>query len=125
VHHPEVCYPAQGFKLLSQRYDKIQSSAGDIRVKRLATSLGNYRLEPVTYWITIGQTIALTGTEKKLAELKHGLRGEIVDGLLFRVSTIDKDTARAYKIQDEFISTMVKSLPKAIQEKLLGNLRPA
>jgi EpsI family protein len=120
VHHPEVCYPAQGFSLNSQKFDSIPSQIGDIRVKRLETSLGSRRFEPVTYWITIGDQIALTGIEKKLAELRHGIHGEIVDGLLFRVSTIDQNSARAYSIQDEFIRELIPQITISTRQRIFG-----
>ena len=48
----------------------------------------------MTYWTMIGSKTAL-GVEKKIAEMRYGMKGIIVDGLLFRVSSIDRDSADA------------------------------
>jgi EpsI family protein len=82
--------------------------------------MGTTRIEPVTYWIVIGREIALTGLEKRLAELRHSLRGEIVDGVLFRVSTIDANTQRAYEIQDNFVNNLLSSLKPDTRPRLAG-----
>ncbi|MEO8296708.1 MAG: exosortase-associated protein EpsI, B-type [Burkholderiales bacterium] len=120
IHHPEVCYPAQGFRLRGQRRDVLQTPKGNIPVTRLETSLANQRFEPVTYWIMIGDSVALGGLDKKLAELRHGLRGEIADGLLFRISTIDTDTQRSFAVQNRFVGDLVPLLPPASLARLTG-----
>jgi EpsI family protein len=120
IHHPEICYPAQGFQLTSQSYETIQTNFGDVRVKRLNTRLGTNRVEPVTYWIVIGREIALTGMEKRLSELRHGLRGEIVDGLLFRLSTIDANTSRAYGQHDLFSRELLAAVQPDMRKRLFG-----
>jgi EpsI family protein len=120
IHHPEVCYPAQGFSISQQSLGEIKTSIGNIRTRRLITNLGKTRIEPVTYWIMIGTKVALTGLEKKIAELRHGLRGEIVDGLLFRISTIDADSERAFQIQDQFVRDLIPALSPLNRARLAG-----
>jgi EpsI family protein len=122
IHHPEICYPAQGFEIRSQRPDQVATSYGRIPVKRLETYMGTQRVEPVTYWITIGDKIALTGFDKKIVEISHGMRGEIIDGLLFRVSNISTSSAAAYEHQDEFINDLLKSTSENIRQRLIGRL---
>ena len=56
AHRPEVCYPAQGFKLGEVRDESIPTAFGNIEVRRLTTSLGP-RNEPVTYWLTVGSDV--------------------------------------------------------------------
>lgn len=120
LHHPEVCYPAQGFRLIAQHTGTIHVLQGDIPVKRLETVLANQRFEPVTYWIMIGDVIALSGWEKKKAEWRHGLKGELADGLLFRVSTIDADSSRAFDTQDRFVAALVDRLSPSHRARLAG-----
>jgi EpsI family protein len=118
IHHPEVCYPAQGFSVLDQRSTDIPTGRGTIRATRLVTNLGRTRVEPVTYWIVIGNEIALNAREKKMAELRHGLRGEIVDGTLFRTSTIDADINRSFAVQEQFTSALVEALAASDRKRL-------
>jgi EpsI family protein len=120
LHHPEICYPAQGFQLTGQSYANLQTPYGELRLKRLDTRMGNNRIEPVSYWIVIGRHIALTGYEKRIAEMKHSLKGEIVDGVLFRVSTIDSDSSRAHHIQDRFITDLLARLQPEHRLRLSG-----
>ncbi len=84
MHYPEICYPAQGFQVLSRQNDVVKTDFGNIRVKRLLTSGG--RTEPLTYWSTVGNKVVNGSSgETKIEQLSYGFRGDIPDGLLFRV----------------------------------------
>jgi EpsI family protein len=120
LHYPEVCYPAQGFQLKGNRKEIIQLGQGTVKVRRLETQFGESRFEPVTYWTIIGDQQSLGGWDRKLAEIRHGLRGEVVDGLLFRVSSIDRDTANAFQAQDKFIRDVVSAMTPAARRQLVG-----
>ena len=96
MHYPEVCYPAQGFQTRSIRKELLGTSFGPIEVKRLEMVLGQ-RNEPVTYWTMIGEHATLGGTGKKLNEMRYSLKGIIPDGLLFRVSSVGRETEIAYR----------------------------
>lgn len=110
LHYPEVCYPAQGFSLKSNQIAKISINGAPFNVRQIETQLGNQRYEPVTYWTTIGEFRSLGGFKKRLLELQYGFSGDIPDGLLFRVSTIGKDTPTQFAIQEEFLSALIKSV---------------
>lgn len=117
LHYPEVCYPAQGFQLISTEAGKLDTGFGSIVVKRLVTRLGR-RTEPVTYWTTLGNHIVLGGLNTKIAQLKYGFQGQIPDGMLFRVSTIDAETQRGYKVQSQFVADLLSQVSPAIRERL-------
>jgi EpsI family protein len=106
AHRPEVCYPAQGFKLGRSEDGSIATSFGSIEVRRLTTSLGP-RDEPVTYWLTVGDQVIKNKFDKRMAEIRLGLTGQIPDGLLFRVSSIDRDAARAFAVQGKFAADLL------------------
>ena len=120
LHYPEVCYPAQGFQLRGIRKDSIELGQGSVRVRRLETQFGEARFEPVTYWTIIGDQQSLGGWDRKFAEIRHGLRGEVVDGLLFRVSSIDRDTAHGFHTQDVFIRALVDAMSPKARHQLVG-----
>ncbi len=120
VHYPEVCYPAQGFQLTSSSTGQLSGPLGTIPVKRLETNLAQQRYEPVTYWTTVGDRAVVGGVSKKLAELNYGLHGEIPDGLLFRVSSIDRDSMRAYQLHDEFVQSLAQQLAPETRKRLMG-----
>ncbi len=120
LHYPEVCYPAQGFQLKGNRKEIIETKSGSVRVRRLETQFGENRFEPVTYWTIIGDQQSLGGWDRKVAEIRHGLKGEIVDGLLFRVSSIDRDAARGFRSQDAFIRDIVAAMAPEARRQLVG-----
>ncbi len=120
VHYPEACYPAQGFQVIAMHPGAVQTSQGAIPVNRLETNLANQRFEPVTYWTTIGNQITPGGMDKRLKEISYGVKGDIPDGLVFRVSSIDTDTPRAFALQDSFVSALIKTLRPAERNWLAG-----
>jgi EpsI family protein len=119
LHYPDVCYPAQGFQILSTSIDAVKTDFGNIRVKRLVASLGQ-RNEPLTYWTTVGNKVVVGSTETKLEQLSYGFHGQIPDGLLFRVSSIDHDTHAAYAMQENFVREMLASVSANGRLKLAG-----
>lgn len=119
AHRPEVCYPAQGFKLGSIADGALSTRYGNIDVRRLVTSYGP-RNEPVTYWLTVGDQIIKSNFDKRIAEIRLGLTGQIPDGLLFRVSSIDKDDDRAFAMQSKFTADMLLAVPAETRRQLSG-----
>lgn len=121
VHKPEVCYPAQGFQILkSPTISTFTVDNGSIPVKRLVAAQGP-RIEPITYWTTVGDTVAVSGLRWKLQQLKFGLTGKIPDGLLFRVSSIQSDDTRAYQVQDAFTRDMLKAMSPGSRQRIIGH----
>jgi EpsI family protein len=119
LHYPEVCYPAQGFQVVSNRTGTLKTDFGSIRVRRLLTVLGD-RSEPLTYWTTVGTQVVVGSKETKLAQLNYGFKGQIPDGLLFRVSSITVDAQSGYDTQQEFVSNLISTLSKQDRLKLVG-----
>ncbi|MBN8778012.1 exosortase-associated protein EpsI, B-type [Thiobacillus sp.] len=124
VHKPEVCYPGQGFQIIKNATGTFATGDGSIPVRRLVATRGQ-RIEPITYWTTVGDAVAVNGLKWKLQQLKYGLTGKIPDGLLFRVSSIDADDARAYQVQDEFTRDLIKAMSPSGRERIIGHPAPA
>ena len=121
VHKPDVCYPAQGFTLENKETGSLAFNNGSISLTRILTSLGQ-RIEPVTYWTTIGDKVVQSRFNRKLIEISYGLTGKIADGMLVRVSSIDPDSHKAYEIQDRFALQMLEALAPENRQRLTGNL---
>ena len=119
AHRPEVCYPAQGFELLSSRTSSQPLGGGQLPVRELVTRLGP-RIEPVRYWIVVGERVALSGTQQKLEQLRYSTTGTIPDGMLVRVSSIDADASRAFQIQSRFIADLYQAVAPANRPRLFG-----
>ena len=124
AHRPEVCYPAQGFKLGAIQDGPLATAYGNIDVRRLSTSLGQ-REEPVTYWLTVGDRVIKSAMEKRVEEIRLGLTGQIPDGLLFRISSIDTDAARGFAMQQKFAADMMAAVPTETRRRLSGLAAPS
>jgi EpsI family protein len=119
AHRPEYCYLAQGFTLLDTRDGTVATTTGQMAVRRLIARQGS-RIEPVTYWMTVGETTALPGLRRKLAQLRYGLRGQIPDGLLVRVSSFASDVDRAFGLHEAFIADLERALPDPLRFIIAG-----
>ncbi len=120
AHRPEVCYPAQGFQIMSSEMQSIDAPPSPSRVRRLVAKLGG-RVEPITYWVVVGDRIALSGTEQKIEQLSYSVKGVIPDGMLVRVSSIERDSERAFKVQDSFIASLAKALRGGDRSQVMGH----
>ncbi len=120
AHRPEICYPAQGFAILSNRVSKLTTGDQSIRVRQLLARLGG-RFEPISYWVTVGDRIALGPGEQKLAQLRYGMGGYIADGMLVRISNIDRNTEKSYALHQEFFAGLMQTMPEPIRERIIGS----
>ena len=119
AHRPEVCYPGQGFKLLSNEEAQIVTVLGTISGRQLVTRNGS-RHEPVTYWFNVGDKPVSGRLERRLEEIRLVLSGMVPDGLLFRVSSVDPQTERALREQERFIAQMMLALRPDVRRKMAG-----
>jgi len=122
THVPEVCYPAQGFELLKSNVATIASRFGSVAGKQAVFRSGR-RVEPVTYWMTVGEKVARTGVTWKLAQLRYGLTGVIPDGMLIRVSNISSDELASFELHKDFIDGLLDAVDPNGRTRLIG--RPA
>ena len=119
AHRPEVCYPAQGFQIIANQTGVVDTASHPLRVRQLVARAGS-RTEPISYWVTVGDQTALSGTEQKLAQLSYSARGIIPDGMLVRVSNIDNNAAAGYALHAGFITQMTGAMPIAVRDRIVG-----
>lgn len=120
THKPEICYPAQGFQVVKNtRPDVLSTEYGELPVRRLVAAQGP-RNEPITYWVVVGEQQTQFGLRMKLAQMRYTLTGVIPDGMLVRVSSIDRDEAGAYDNQSDFIRAMLAAMRDTERERLTG-----
>jgi EpsI family protein len=119
AHKPEVCYPAQGFTLHANTPSQLTTPFGTIPARRLFTTMGP-RQEPVTYWFTVGDRAVQGQLQKRLVEMRYALTGQIPDGMLFRVSSIDPDQVRAARLQDQFVNQLLQAVSLDARKRLSG-----
>ena len=118
VHRPELCYPAQGFKVLSLRphaFPGVHSALADRDVtgQRMVVE-GRGNKEVVSYWIRIGDTYSSNPWRIRWQIIQEGLQGRMTDGILVRVSqrvANDADPAAIHPLLEGFARDMVQALP--------------
>jgi EpsI family protein len=121
LHSPEVCYPAQGFMLTNRKKSELQIQGKPLQSTRLETNLGQ-RYEPVTFWTAIGDTVTYGSMQKRLVELRYAMTGRIPDGILVRVSSIDRETEQAYAMQTRFANEMIAAIAPESRHRFVGSL---
>ncbi|MGB9128484.1 MAG: exosortase-associated protein EpsI, B-type [Thiobacillus sp.] len=120
LHRPENCYPSQGFQVVKDTQAVImRTQYGDLPIKRLVAAQGA-RNEPITYWAVVGEQHTQFGWRMKLAQMRYTLTGVIPDGMLVRVSSIDRDEAGAYDNQTDFIRSMLAAMRATERERITG-----
>ena len=119
AHRPEVCYPAQGFQIIANQTGIVDTASHPLRVRQLVARAGS-RTEPISYWVTVGDRTALSGTEQKLAQLSYSSRGIIPDGMLVRVSNIDNNAVAGYALHAAFITQMTHAMPTTVRDRIVG-----
>ncbi len=121
THRPEICYPAQGFKLLQGSMPgQVQFGNRSIDVTRVVAGMGP-RNEPITYWLLVGDKITHFGYPQRAIAMSFGLHGIIPDGVLVRVSSIDRDNDAGFALQERFIRDMLAAVPASRLPRLLGS----
>jgi EpsI family protein len=119
VHKPEICYKSQGFEIQESELGSVKTGYGNIPVKKLVAQM-DARVEPIMYWITIGDKVAVNTAKWKLEQLKYGLTGKVPDGMLFRVSSIGEKT-NGYLLQTSFINDLLSSMKVDNRIRLIGS----
>ena len=119
AHRQEVCYVAQGFQIDMLTSGLLQADGVSVPVTRMVASNGP-RIEPVTYWFTMGSSVVRSYFDRQIVELKYALSDTIPDGYLLRVSTIGPDAPAAFALQAGFVDELMKSLDPAVRARLLG-----
>ena len=118
VHRPEFCYSAQGFTIRNGYNEAIDIDGHMLPVRRLLAINGR-RVEPISYWVTVGNDATQPGMGRKLLQLQYGLSGRVPDGLLVRVSSIDESN-EAYKQQTQFIISLAANMKKTDARRVFG-----
>jgi EpsI family protein len=119
VHKPEICYTAQGFHIERSHDSQFSTDYGSFTVRKMLAIKGS-RLEPVTYWVTIGNKVAVNPLQWRLERIRYGLTGVVPDGLLFRVSTIGDSVEDEYAVQQQFVAELMKAITPDARNRLLG-----
>ncbi len=124
AHRPEFCYSAQGFIVSRVGVAPLDLGSHQINVVRLDAYTGERR-EPISYWVTLNDEPALPGWQRKVKQLQYGLQGQIVDGMLVRVSTLrgrrdNTGLESDFALQGRFLREMSASMPPEVRVRFFG-----
>ena len=119
VHRPEFCYSAQGFQIQMLPPGRIRLEGHEVPVARLAGVMGRRR-ELISYWVTLDESATLPGLGRKLEQIRYGLRGQIPDGMLVRVSSLNGPDSAAFALQEAFLADLVAAVPPAVRSRYFG-----
>jgi EpsI family protein len=122
LHHPEICYTAQGFRVTRPVTSRFEwsSSAPPIDVTRLVASREG-RIEPISYWMRVGYDVSNTNWGRQFLKLQYGLRGWIPDGALFRVSTVGLPEKTGFSVEDKFIRDLLNAVGPDTRTFVVGD----
>ncbi len=119
VHLPEGCYRGQGFDVKRATPQVLKLGNAEVPVMRLVAEKGP-RIEPISYWILVGDSFAFNRTNRKLAQLRYSLTGKIPEGILVRVSNINSKSDESYLLHQEFLQKMMESIAPESRARLIG-----
>jgi EpsI family protein len=125
IHRPELCYVAQGFKVIKRSPHAFTIPARDTApadgARMLVEAPG--RTEAVSYWIRIGRSYSASAWATRYYIFKQGVKRRSLDGILVRVSQILDNTEAAseerYGIQEKFIADLVSAMPARARHLLV------
>ena len=120
AHRQEKCYEAQGFDIVALERGALSLPQRAIPVTRMVAVRGE-RIEPVTYWFTMGDRVVLGRTDRLRTQIAEGLRGRIPDGMLVRVSSISPGPSQAsFAAQQGFAGTLFANVAAADVPRFIG-----
>lgn len=120
AHRPEFCYTAQGFSVEALGSKPMPLHGHAIGASRLLAKLGS-QIEPISYWVTLADKATTPGLDRKLLQLRYGLRGVVVDGMLVRVSSLNADPQEGYALHDRFVQEWEQAMPLAYRSRFFGS----
>jgi exosortase B len=122
AHRQEKCYEAQGFDIAGIEHGTLAAGRRAIPVTRMVAVRGE-RVEPVTYWFTMGDRVVLGRLERLRVQVASGLAGRIPDGMLVRVSSISNDPGDAFAAQQDFATAIFAHVNPAQAARFVGASR--
>lgn len=120
VHRPEVCYPVGGFQLTRTLISPLQVEPDLAIPVRTFSAASPSRTEQVLYWTRLGADIPTSWAQQRMSVIRANLRGEIPDGILVRISTIQPDMDQAMPYLKKFIGSLSAQVAPEGRKLLFG-----
>lgn len=118
VHRPEVCYPASGFPIVASHPTKLRFGERTVDAIALKADRGGV-VERIIYWVRVGEDFPISWASQRLSMAKSNLKGNIPDGVLFRVSTLEGPKEDASEVLVAFTQLFVNQASPLMRETIL------
>lgn len=119
VHIPDVCYVAQGFRMVEAADGVVSLAGGTIPVRDLVMVMGTRR-EPVTYWVLMGDEATISNAQRRMVSIRYGLKRQIPEGMLVRISSINANYPEALDWHRRFALDLWQALPPDDRVRVFG-----
>jgi EpsI family protein len=119
AHRQEVCYSAQGFRISQLQRQPMLVAGAKVPAAQMVATQGQ-RVEPVTYWFTMGDSAVMSYMDRELTQLRYALAGKIPDGYLVRVSSLSAQPDQAFLRHREFADALMASIDGEFRQRLTG-----
>ena len=120
LHRPEVCYPAFGFEILSNKKAGLNLAQGAVLPVRQLVAASPGRKENIVYWTRLGEFLPASEAEQRADRFQTVLHGYVADGLLARFSLVSEDAASAMSTLGGFITGFIKASNAHQRGALIG-----
>lgn len=124
IHRPPLCYVAQGFKIGQESQGELPAlgtPTDPVRISRMLAISGS-RQEAVVYLMRTGTLHSADPWQVRWYILQDGVKGNIPDGALLRVSTLiqqPSDAPQAYRELETFMQALVRATPEPARSLLV------
>ena len=128
VHGPELCYPAQGWEVTSWQptaQPRLWPTRPDMQGVHMQARKADER-ELVFYVLRTADRFEPGAWDSRMAILRAGLRGEVPDGALIRVSMrvgAGADHLQVQQTLETFMADLLRGTSPAALNQLLGSAR--
>jgi EpsI family protein len=119
VHRPENCYRGAGFEVSGLTRTHLRLAGHSVPASQLHASRPG-RSEPITYWTVFGDQVENDPGEVNWMKIRAGWRGQILDGMLVRISSLDPDTRRAHALHARFADALVQAIDPRYRSRVIG-----
>lgn len=123
LHRPEICYPAFGFSIAASKPVDISMARGVQLPARALVAKASDHVENVLYWTRLGEFFPQNRKEQQLDRLRTALKGEIGDGVLFRLTQDTAESAWSFAFMRNFAVQLVQAMAPRDRQALIGTSR--
>jgi EpsI family protein len=118
-HWQEICYRSQGYTVTDITRAAQVVAGKPIPITRMLAKNGS-RVEPVTYWLTLGDTVVKDRWDRLGQLLTKSLTGDSAEGFLVRISSLAAEPQAAYALHLNFAQAMLAAMPAEQRQRLVG-----